>query len=79
MAGGSNVSHLYTGSTSLTVKQALDDARTRQDVYPLSDVLIVGYDEDGELYVRSSAMTRQEATYLLLLALDNARGLTDGS
>ena len=31
----------------------------------VTDVLIVGYAEDGDLFVRSSHMTRAEAVFLL--------------
>lgn len=73
------VSHLFTGSTSLTVEQALDDARSRHSVYPLSDVLIVGWDDDGEFYAISSTMTRQQALWLADKACDHARGNLSGS
>lgn len=69
------VTHLHTGSTSLTVEQSIENARTMHKSEPLTDVLIVGYDSNGDLFISSSAMNRQEATYLALLAVDHARGL----
>lgn len=42
------------------------------------DILVLGYDEDGELVVRSSHLERKEAVWLLLEALDWARGKANG-
>ena len=67
------VEHLVTGSTNLTIDMALDDAKN----FDLTDVIIVGYqeDEDGaSLVVRSSHMTRAEAVYLLIKAIDHCKG-----
>ena len=49
-------------STSFTAKQALEHALQSAD---LDDVLIIGYDKDGVLFVRSSKLTRAEAVFLL--------------
>ena len=68
----SGVTHLVTGSVSLTPEMALNDAQN----FDLSDVIVVGY-EDGDLVVRSSHMSRAEAVYMLLEAVDHARGLVD--
>lgn len=38
------------------------------------DVMVIGFDADGDLRVRSSAMSRKDAVFLLLEALDHARG-----
>ena len=48
-------------STSFTPEQALESAKSNN----LSDVLIIGYDADGDLFVRSSRLTRAEALFLL--------------
>jgi len=48
-------------STNYTAEQAIASASEM----PLADVLIVGYDVDDALYVRSSRMTRAEALFLL--------------
>lgn len=37
------------------------------------DVLVVGYDADGDLIIRSSHMTRAEAAFMLMKALDHAK------
>lgn len=47
-------------STEFTAEQALNDA-LKDD---LSDVLIVGYNNDGSLYIRSSKMTCAEALFM---------------
>lgn len=57
-------------SESYTPEQALLSALHMND---LSDVLIIGYHEDGSLFVRSSKMNRAEAVYLSMLAIDWAR------
>lgn len=38
------------------------------------DCIVVGYDQNGELIIRSSHMTRAEATFMLLKAIDHAKG-----
>jgi len=65
-----SISHLVTGSTNLTPDMALADACN----FDLSDVMVIGY-EDGSLVVRSSHMSRAEAVFLLLQAVDHARGI----
>lgn len=47
-------------STSLNVEQTLNSALQLD----LQDVLVIGYDQDGALVVRSSRMTCAEATFL---------------
>ncbi|MCK5600723.1 hypothetical protein KAR91_02570 [Candidatus Pacearchaeota archaeon] len=67
------VEHLVTGSTTLTPEMALDDAKN----FDLTDVIIVGYQEEGDdahLVVRTSHITRAEAIYLLLKAIDHCKG-----
>ena len=50
-------------STTYTVDQALDDAKQMR----LNDVLILGYDENDALFVRSSRMPREQALLLMEL------------
>lgn len=38
------------------------------------DVMVVGYDKGGELIVRSSAMKRSDAVFMLMKAVDHAMG-----
>jgi hypothetical protein len=46
----------------MTPEQALASVVKEQDL--VSDVLIVGYWNDGELFVRSSRMDRKDALWL---------------
>ena len=48
-------------TTTMTPEQALASAMSLN----LTDVLIVGYDENGELAVRSSRLNRAEAVFLM--------------
>lgn len=50
-------------ATTYTVEQALNDAKQMG----LEDVLILGYDVDGALVVRSSRMTNERAMFLIKL------------
>jgi hypothetical protein len=50
-------------ATTYTAVQALDDAKQMN----LNDVLILGYDENDTLVVRSSRMTREQALFLIKL------------
>lgn len=52
-------------TTTLTAEQALKSALQMCDTHGLDDVLIVGTDADGELYLRSSRMTKADAVFLL--------------
>lgn len=49
-------------STSMTVEQALQSALSDAD--EITEVLVVGW-RDGNLYVRSSRLSRMEALWLL--------------
>ena len=51
-------------TTTMTAQQALDSALVDAESKHLRDVLIIGYDEDGSLYVRSSRLTCAEALFL---------------
>lgn len=48
-------------STAFTPEQALQSAQSLD----LTDALVVGYDKDGILCIRSSRMTCAEAVFLL--------------
>lgn len=56
----------------MTVQEALEYAAREHAEF--EDVMVIAYDKDGELMVRSSAMSRAEAVFMLLAALDHARG-----
>lgn len=55
-----NVVH-FPATVTMTPEQALSSAQSLN----LTDVLIVGYDADGNMAVRSSRLTRAEALFLL--------------
>lgn len=51
-------------STSMTAQQALESALVDAESNHLVDVLICGYDEDGDLYIRSSRLTCAQAFFM---------------
>ena len=51
-------------TTTMTAQQALDSALVDTESDHLKDVLIIGYTESGDLYVRSSRLTCAEAFFL---------------
>ena len=54
----------FPASTTALPEQALASALSYAEAGRLQDVLIVGYDDDGDLYVRSSRMDRKDALWL---------------
>lgn len=53
-------------SANFTAEQALQSALSYQDLgVGLTDVMIVGYDQQGGVVIRSSHMTCAEALFLL--------------
>lgn len=59
--------------TKMTVEDALEYAKREN----LTDVLIIGFFEDGDLLCVSSAMTREQALWLCESGKLNAMGLLD--
>lgn len=55
--------HTLPVSAHLTVEQALDVAK--RDFSDAKDVLMIFYDADGELCMRSSHMDRKSALWML--------------
>lgn len=51
-------------TVTYTVEQALQDALQYAQVKGLADVLIVGEEPGGALFIRSSRMTRKDALWL---------------
>ena len=51
-------------TTTFTVEQALESARSLD----MADVLVIGYDRDGDLVIRSSRMDRKDALWLCEMA-----------
>jgi hypothetical protein len=48
----------------MTAQQALESALVDAEANHLTDVLICGYDVDGNLYIRSSRLTCSEAFFM---------------
>ena len=65
-----NIIRMPVHSTSLTSEQALHTALMDK----LADVVIIGYDSDGEFVILSSKLTRAEALFLLTKACRWAEG-----
>ena len=57
-------------TTTFTTRQALLSAMEFSDNDNLQDVLIVGYDGNGELLIRSSRMDRKDALWLAEMLRD---------
>lgn len=51
-------------TTTMTAEQALQSALVDAESKHLADVLIVGYDADGDLYIRSSRISCAQAFFL---------------
>ena len=51
-------------STTMTAQQAIESALVDAESKHLTDVLICGYNDDGDLYIRSSRLTCAEAYFL---------------
>lgn len=51
-------------TTTMNAQQALESALVDAESKHLCDVIICGYDEDGDLYIRSSRLTCAEAFFM---------------
>jgi len=51
-------------NTNMSPVQAVHSALVDAENGDIQDVLIIGYDADGDLYIRSSKMTRAEALFM---------------
>jgi len=51
-------------SANFTVEQALNDCLHRN----LQDVLVIGYDQDGDFFTRSSRMELKDALWMIKAA-----------
>ena len=56
----------------MTPKECLSHCAMDSDNF--RDVLVVGFDPEGEIIVRSSHMLPKDAVWLLMAAMDYARG-----
>lgn len=60
-----NISNLLIEpNEGMGARQALYSTISFESEFGLQDVLIIGYDGDGELFIRSSKMTNAEALFL---------------
>lgn len=57
---------------NMTVEECL--AKSSRDFADASVVIVLAYDDEGRFMTMSSATTRGDAVFLLLDALDHARG-----
>lgn len=55
----------------MTVREVLEMQTRNAD--ELTDVILVGYDTDGVLFIRSSHISREQALWLLMAAVDEIR------
>jgi hypothetical protein len=55
----------------MTVEECLEYCRLEQGGY--QDVMVLSYNQDDELVVRSSRMSRKDALWLLMAAVDYTR------
>lgn len=51
-------------TTTMTAEQALQSALVDAESNHLQDVLIIGYDAEGDLYIRSSRISCAQAFFL---------------
>lgn len=56
---------------NMTVRDCLEFCCRTCD--ELTDVIVVGYDKDGKLVIRTSNMTRKDALWILMHAADYTR------
>lgn len=56
---------------NMTPRECLEREARMHEHY--SDVIVVGYDNDGDVSVRSSKISRADAAFLLMAALDYVR------
>lgn len=61
-------------ATTWTAEQALQSALNDAEIEELTDVLIIGYNAAGDLYIRSSRLTRAQALFLCMKAVRWAEG-----
>ena len=54
----------FPATTTMTPQQALLSALEFANNDNLQDVLVIGYDGDGELVIRSSRMDRKDALWI---------------
>ena len=65
------VTRLWVPAAMHTVQQALDEALNEHQEYDLVRVMVIGEYQSGNLLVKPSRMTNQEALWLLTRAMNN--------
>ncbi len=68
---GEPVTRLWTPDAMHTVQQTLDDVINEHDEFDLNQVIIIGDYQSGNLLMKPSRMTNQEALWLVTRAVDN--------
>lgn len=63
--------------SKMTVEECLNYCCLEQSKY--QSVMVLSFDDDGDLLVRSSHMSRREALWMLMDAIDHARGKNSGN
>lgn len=61
-----NVVQAFGPHTNMSVEECLEFCRRHHGEY--QDVVVIGYDHDGGLVVRSSAMSRWDANWMFDMA-----------
>ena len=61
--------------SNMTVEQCLALSGRDAATDDWQDVMVLAYDADGRLVVRSSHMTCKDALWMLMAAVDHARGM----
>lgn len=60
---------------NMTPEECLTRAARRADTF--TDVIVIGYDANEEFCMTSSHMARKDVLWLMMLAIDYARGKYD--
>jgi len=62
--------HQLTAHNKMTVGEALEQCRREN----FQDVMILAYNQDVELFIRSSVMTKQEALFMVMKTQEHIMG-----
>ena len=57
--------------TNMSVTDALQYAVNVNDKHPMREILICGYDDEGEFFTYSSSMTRKDSLWLTEILKDH--------
>jgi hypothetical protein len=56
-------------TTTMTAEQAMQTALKDAEIKDLTDVMVIGYDKDGDFYIVSSRLTCAQSLFLALKAM----------